>query len=233
VEDTAAGFYLPPINEEPFQGVMLDNFLDKVERWIFIQRLSAKARKKVKVNLPNRRAQLLCWLKNQQKVGGFLPAKLLQLQRLHRLLLFLRQPEQANGLVSRWGDILIQIATKEAAIWEDEEAGISVTICNEIRIHLLLADSDSRFYFDRAGGLESLYKAAKLIGLLPAYLDNIEIIDENYFGTICFCSPNDYWQAWGRRAEGVYKDSTLMQYGCKLEKQQIKRIYPNQEIGSE
>jgi len=203
---------LPTPSHTPLNGADLDEFLNQAERFAFILRLSAKAQRKIEVDINQRRAQLLDFLQAQQQAGGFTPNTLLQIQRLHRLWLVLQQFEQASAVIHQSGEAVVEaICVTEQESEDTDYSDIIDVIRKETRIWLLLTDSKSRFYFDHAGGLEKLRQAAELIRTLPPDLGAVEALHPQYHGTQCHYSPDDYWQDLQEYAEYLYRNAQLAQ----------------------
>jgi len=150
-------------------------------------------------------------------MGGFTPSTLLQIQRLHRLWLQLKQAEQASAVISRWGEAVVQAIAEddEDANWYD----INV-IRTETRIWLLFEDSKSLWHFDRESGLNKLHQAAELIRTLPLDLGAVEAMHPQHHGTQYHYSPDDYWQVWQECTENLYGDQQLAQQGLDWENEQ-------------
>jgi len=209
---------LPAASAAPLSKAALDDFLNQAERFAFIIRLSAKMRRKIEVDINQRRAWLLDFLQIQQQMDGFTPNTLLQIQRLHRLWLQLEQPEAASAVISRWGETAVEGIIEQDdkdADWYD--IGVMRT---ETRIWLLLEDSKSLWHFDRESGLNKLRQAAELIRTLPADLGAIEAMHPRYHGMQYHYSPDDYWQVWQECAENLYCDQQLAQQGLSWESEQ-------------
>jgi len=189
---------LPP--DDPLGGGALDSLLSWAESLIFIQQQSTRAQRRVSDKLPLLREQVQKRLAQHHNGGGFAPTRLLQLQRLHQLWLELGQAQTASAIISQWADPIIQAITDTA---ERERA----------RIELLLADSQSRWHFDRATGLSNLQQAADLIRTLPVDAERLNSLIKAQAITHWHPSAERYWDHWQHCVEHLYHDWQLAQQG--------------------
>jgi len=195
----------PP--DDPLGGSALDGLLSWAEAQIFIQQQSTRAQRRVLDKLPLLREQVRNRLEQHHNGGGFVPTRLLQLQRLHQLWLELGQPSMASALIDQWADAIIQAISDKTAR-------------NQAHIELLLADSHSRWHFDQAAGLAKLDQAAHLIRALPADPELANALMKAQHITRWHPSVERYWDHWQCCVENVYHNWQLAQHGLDWEQAQ-------------
>jgi len=205
---------LPP--DDPLGGSALDSVLNWAESLIFIQQQSTRAQRRVSDELPLLREQVRKCLDKQHNAGGFAPNRLLQIQRLHQLWLELGQAQLASALISQWADPITQAITDP-------------TERNQVRIELLLADSQSRWHFDRTTGLAHLHQAATLIRSLPLNTEQVDSVVNLQPANRWHPSAERYWDDWQQCVEHLYHDWPLAQQGLdwKQAQKQERMTLPN------
>jgi len=189
---------LPP--DDPLGGSALDGLLSWAESLIFIQQQSTRAQRRVLDQRPLLREQVLQRLERHHQAGGFVPTRLLQLQRLHQLWLELGQAQTASALIDQWADTITQAIS-------------DTTARNCAQIELLLADSQSRWQFDRSTGLAKLNQAANLIRALPVDAEFAQTLLPAQPITRWHPSAERYWDHWQHCVEHLYHDWQLAQNG--------------------